>query len=56
MPDIGIIDWANKSSKAVKAKAPVEQVTYSIDPTATGGTLRIEWGTTSVTSPFTVGK
>jgi hypothetical protein len=42
--------------KLGKTKAPVEQVTYSIDPTATGGTLRIEWGTASVTSPFTVGK
>ena len=42
--------------KAGKTSAPVEQVTYHIDPTATGGTLRIEWGTTSVSSPFTVGK
>ncbi|MDB4888419.1 MAG: hypothetical protein JWL61_274 [Gemmatimonadetes bacterium] len=42
--------------KLGKTKAPVEQVTYSIDPSPTGGTLRIEWGTASVTSPFTVGK
>jgi hypothetical protein len=42
--------------KLAKTSAPVEQVTYAIDPTATGGTLRIEWGTTSVTSPFTVAK
>jgi hypothetical protein len=39
-----------------KTSAPVEQVTYSIDPSATGGTLRIEWGTTRVTTPFVVGK
>lgn len=38
-----------------KTSAPVEQVTYSIDRTASGGILRIEWGTTSVTTPFTIG-
>jgi hypothetical protein len=42
--------------KVSKTAAPVEQVTYHIEPTASGGTLRIEWGTTSVSSPFTVGK
>ena len=36
-------------------KAPVEQLTISIDDTPAGGTLRVEWGTTSVTAPFTVG-
>lgn len=38
-----------------KASAPVEQLTYSIDRAAKGGALRIEWGTTSVTAPFTIG-
>lgn len=38
-----------------KPSAPVEQVTYSIDPTPNGGVLRIEWGSTSVTTPFTIG-
>ena len=42
--------------KLGKTAAPVEQVTYAIDPSKTGGTLRIEWGTTSVTTPFTVEK
>jgi hypothetical protein len=42
--------------KLAKTSAPVEQVTYSIDPSAGGGTLRIEWGTTRVTTPFVVGK
>jgi hypothetical protein len=37
-----------------KTSAPVEQVTISIDPTATGGTLRIEWGSKSATTPFTI--
>ena len=37
-----------------KTSAPVEQLTISIDDTAAGGTLRIEWGTTSVTAPFMV--
>jgi hypothetical protein len=37
-----------------KTKAPVEQLTISIDDSAKGGTLRVEWGTTSATVPFTV--
>lgn len=35
--------------------ALVEQVTYSIDSTAGGATLRIEWGTVSVSTRFTIG-
>lgn len=35
--------------------APVEQLTFSIDDTPAGGTLRIEWGTRSASVPFTVG-
>ncbi len=30
-------------------------VTISIDDTPAGATLRIEWGTKSATTPFTVG-
>jgi hypothetical protein len=42
--------------KAGKTKAPVEQVTISIDDTpGAGGTLRVEWGSASATAPFTVG-
>ena len=38
------------------AKAPVENVTISIDDApASGAVLRVEWGTTSVTAPFTIG-
>jgi len=37
-----------------KTKAPVEQVTISIDDTAAGATLRIEWGTTSAAANFKV--
>lgn len=37
------------------APAPVEQLTISIDDTAEGGTLRIEWGTVRATAPFTIG-
>jgi hypothetical protein len=40
---------------AGKSAKPVEQVTFSIDDTPAGATLRMEWGTTSVTVPFTVG-
>ena len=38
-----------------KAAKPVEQLTISIDDTAPGATLRIEWGTVSATAPFKVG-
>jgi len=41
--------------KVGKTKAEVDQLTISIDDTAAGGTLRIEWGTTSAIIPFTVG-
>ena len=38
-----------------KTKTPVEQLTISVDDTAAGATLRIEWGTTSATANFKVG-
>jgi len=38
-----------------KADKPAEQLTISIDDTPKGGTLRIEWGTTRASIPFTVG-
>jgi hypothetical protein len=38
-----------------KAKAPMEQVTITIDDTKAGALLRVEWGMTSATVPFTVG-
>jgi DUF2911 family protein len=42
--------------KVGKTKAPVENVTISIDDTpGNGAALRIEWGNTSATVPFTVG-
>jgi hypothetical protein len=41
--------------KAGKTKAPVEQMTISIDDTPSGGTRRVEWGTVSAIAPFTVG-
>ena len=47
-------DLGRVPMKVGKTKAPVEQLTISIDDTAAGGTLRIEWGTTSASVPFTV--
>ena len=41
--------------QVTKTKAPVEQLTISVDDTSSGGTLRVEWGTTSASAPFTVG-
>ena len=37
-----------------KAAAPAELLTISIDDTAAGATLRIEWGTVSASVPFSV--
>ena len=42
--------------KAGKTAKPVENVTISIDDApGNAAALRIEWGTTSVTAPFTIG-
>jgi hypothetical protein len=38
-----------------KTAKPVEQLTISIDDTAAGATLRIEWGSVSAQAPFTIG-
>ncbi len=48
-------DLGRVPMKVGKTRAPAEQLTISIDPTDTGGILRIEWGTTSASVPFTVG-
>lgn len=40
---------------AAKATAPAEQLNLTLQDTPTGGTLRIDWGTTTATVPFTVG-
>ena len=40
---------------AGKTAKPVEQLTISIDDTAAGATLRIEWGAASARAPFKVG-
>jgi len=37
------------------ASAPAELLTFHIDRTAGGQALRLEWGTVSVSTPFTVG-
>ena len=49
------LEMSRAPMTAGKTTAPVEQLTISIDDTAAGGTLRIEWGTTRATVPFTVG-
>jgi hypothetical protein len=38
-----------------KASSPAEQLTYSIEDTPKGATLRLDWGSSSATVPFTVG-
>ena len=54
IPYQSALEISRAPMKAGKTKAPVEQLTISIDDTASGGTLRIEWGTTSASAPFTV--
>jgi len=49
------LEMARAPMTTGKAAAPVEVLTISIDDTSSGGSLRIEWGTTSVSIPFTVG-
>ena len=40
---------------AAKAATPAEQLNLTLQDTPAGGTLRIDWGTTTATAPFTVG-
>jgi hypothetical protein len=49
------LELARTPMTAGKTKAPVESLTISIDDTPAGATLRIEWGSTSASAPFTVG-
>lgn len=49
------LEIGRAAMKLDKTAAPVEQVTFSIDKMGSGGILRIEWGTTSVATPFTIG-
>jgi len=39
-----------------KLTSPVEQLTISIDRQGTGQRLRVEWGTVSASTPFTISK
>jgi hypothetical protein len=48
-------DFGRAPMKVAATGAPVEQLTIAIDDTPAGGTLRVEWGTTSASIPFTVG-
>jgi hypothetical protein len=48
-------DLGRVPMKVDQATAPAEQLTISIDDTSAGGTLKISWGTTVASVPFTVG-
>ena len=48
-------DLGRVPMKVGKTSAPVEQLTIAVDDTPAGGTLRVEWGSTSASVPFTVG-
>ncbi|MGE3517730.1 MAG: DUF2911 domain-containing protein [Vicinamibacterales bacterium] len=47
-------DVGRMPMKVSKTRSPVEQLTIQVEDTAAGGALRIEWGTTSASAPFTV--
>jgi Protein of unknown function (DUF2911) len=55
VPYNAALEIGRAPASVAKTKAPVEQLTLSIDDTPKGATLRIEWGGNSVTAPFTVG-
>jgi hypothetical protein len=38
-----------------KPPAPAERLTITLEDTATGGAMHIDWGNTRATIPFTVG-
>lgn len=48
-------DLGRTPMKVTKNAAPVEALTFVIDDTAAGGTLRVQWGTTNASVPFTAG-
>jgi hypothetical protein len=48
-------DLGRVPMKASKTASPVEQLTISIEDTAQGGVLRIDWGGVRASAPFTVG-
>ena len=50
------LEMSRAPMTAGKTAAPVEQLLISIDDTPAGGTLRVEWGTTSASIAFTVAK
>ncbi|HUQ88485.1 MAG TPA: DUF2911 domain-containing protein [Vicinamibacterales bacterium] len=48
-------DLGRAPMKAGTAPKPAEQLTITVQDTAAGGTLHIDWGTTRASIPFTVG-
>lgn len=46
-------DLGRAPMKVSKTTAPVEQLTFAIDQASEGGTLKVEWGTTSAAVAFT---
>jgi hypothetical protein len=48
-------DLGRVPMKVEEGSTPVEQMTISIDDTPAGGALKVSWGTTTATAPFTVG-
>jgi hypothetical protein len=48
-------DLGRVPMKVGKTASAVEQLTISIEDTPAGGNLKVEWGGTSASVPFTVG-
>lgn len=48
-------DLGRVPMKVETTSQPTEQLTISVEDTPAGGTLKVSWGTTSASVPFTVG-
>jgi hypothetical protein len=56
VPYLSALEIGRVPMKLTKNATPVEQVTYTIDNAGGQTSLRIEWGTVRVSTPFSIGK
>ena len=54
VPYLKDLEIGRAPMKVGKTAAPVEMVTFHIEPGTRAGTLKVEWGTKSASVPFTV--
>lgn len=56
IPYLPNLEIGRAPMKVGKTAAPVEMVTFAIEPTKDGGTLHVQWGSKDASIPFTVVK